>query len=70
MLVDLRDGQCRSCHGQLEIQEVDDATMAVMCTECDDNYLVEPDAFGDGCLTYYVPMQCLQEGLDPDDIHL
>lgn len=68
MLVDLADGRCRECQGQLEIVEVDDATMNVECTECGDNYLVEPDAFGDGCMKYYVPMQAEQQGLDPDDL--
>jgi hypothetical protein len=28
--------------------------MTVECLECGDSYLVEPDAFGDGCMTYYV----------------
>jgi hypothetical protein len=52
MRVDLKDGQCRSCGGQLTIVEADDATMTVEC-ECGDSYAVEPDAFGDGCVTYY-----------------
>ena len=54
MLVDLKDGSCRSCGGQLEIVDADDATMSVECTECGDGYAVETDAFGDGCMTYYV----------------
>ena len=54
MLVDLNDGRCRSCGGQLEVTDADDATMTVECTECGEAYLVEPDAFGDGCMTYYV----------------
>lgn len=54
MRVDLRDGQCRRCHGQLEVIDADDATMTVECTDCAEVYLVEPDAFGDGCMTYYV----------------
>ena len=29
MLVDLEDGVCRECGGQLEITDVDDATMEV-----------------------------------------
>jgi hypothetical protein len=24
------------------------------CCFCGDSYLVEPDAFGDGCMTYYL----------------
>jgi hypothetical protein len=54
MLVDLKDGSCRSCGGQLEIIDADGATMNVECTDCGDAYTVEPDAFGDGCMTYYV----------------
>jgi hypothetical protein len=54
MKVDLKDGVCRSCGGELEITAVDDATMGVECQECGDSYDVEPDAFGDGCMTYYV----------------
>jgi DNA-directed RNA polymerase subunit RPC12/RpoP len=49
------DGKCRSCSGQLTVTDADDATMTVECTECGDSYLVEPDAFGDGCMDYYVP---------------
>jgi DNA-directed RNA polymerase subunit RPC12/RpoP len=54
MLVDRHDGRCRTCGGQLEITDADDATMSVECTACGDSYLVEPDAFGDGCMTYSV----------------
>jgi hypothetical protein len=54
MLVELKDGRCRSCDSQLEIVEADDATMEVCCIECGDSYQVEPDAFGDGCMTYFV----------------
>jgi DNA-directed RNA polymerase subunit M/transcription elongation factor TFIIS len=54
MLVEKRDGACRECGGVLEITDADDATMTVECTECGESYLVEPDAFGDGCMTYYV----------------
>ena len=53
MRVNTRDGTCRSCGGELTIIDADDATMTVEC-ECGDSYLVEPDAFGDGCMTYYV----------------
>jgi hypothetical protein len=51
--VDPKDGVCRSCRGELRIIDADDATMTVECDECGDVYLVEPDAFGDGCVTYY-----------------
>ena len=56
MMVDLQHGRCRTCGGQLEIVDADDATMSVECTaaECGDSYEVETDAFGDGCLTYWV----------------
>ena len=64
MLVDLKDGRCRSCDSQLEIVEVDDISMLVRCMECDDTYSVETDAFGDGCMTYYVGFmqQQMEEG--------
>lgn len=53
-MVDLTDGKCRSCGGQLKIVAVDDATMEVECTECgDDSYTVEPDAFNDGGIKYW-----------------
>ncbi|MEX0718947.1 MAG: hypothetical protein WD066_20300 [Planctomycetaceae bacterium] len=70
MLVHLKHGRCRECGGQLEITDADDATMTVDCTnpECRDSYLVEPDAFGDGCMTYYVPFvgdRLLPERDDP-----
>ena len=54
MRVNPKDGSCRSCGGVLEIIDADDATMSVMCQECADNYVVETDAFGDGCMVYYV----------------
>jgi uncharacterized Zn finger protein len=53
MRVNLKDGRCRSCSGELDIIDADDATMTVECENCGDVYLVEPDAFGDGCMTYY-----------------
>ena len=54
MRVDLEDGRCRSCEGQLIITDVDDAVMFVECEECGDTYEVETDAFGDGCVKYYI----------------
>lgn len=53
MKVDPKDGVCNVCGGQLEIIAADDATMTVEC-ECGEVYDVETDAFGDGCMTYYV----------------
>ena len=68
MLVDLKDGRCRSCDSQLEIVGVDDISMEVRCTECDESYSVETDAFGDGCMTYYVGFMAERmEGGDDDD---
>jgi DNA-directed RNA polymerase subunit RPC12/RpoP len=54
MIVDPKDGRCRSCSGTLEIIDADDATMTVECQECGESYLVETDAFGDGCMHYYL----------------
>lgn len=54
MEVDPKDGRCRTCDGTLDIIEADDATMNVECRECGDTYQVESDAFGDGCMTYFV----------------
>lgn len=33
MLVELTDGRCRECGGQLEIEDADDATMTVVCLD-------------------------------------
>lgn len=55
-------GKCRTCSGHLIVVDADDATMTVECTECDESYLVEPDAFGDGCMMYYVPFLASREG--------
>lgn len=60
MRVNPKDSVCRSCGGELEITDADDATMTVEC-ECGESYLVEPDAFGDGCMTYYVPFLAIQK---------
>ncbi len=68
MLVDQSDGACRECGGQLEIVDADDCTMDVQCTECDEAYTVEPDAFGDGCVIYYIPFMVeLQFGPAEED---
>ena len=53
MRVNAQDGVCRSCGGELTIIDADDATMTVEC-ERGHCYAVEPDAFGDGAMTYYV----------------
>lgn len=54
MLVKRSDGVCSACGGQLRITDADDATMTVECVECLETCFVEPDAFGDGCMEYYV----------------
>lgn len=55
MRVDPKDGVCRSCRGPLDIVDFDDVSMTVVCDNptCGDEYDVETDAFGDGCVTYY-----------------
>ena len=60
MIVDLEDGKCRSCSGQLEILDVDDCSLSVTCTECADSYELEPDALGDACMTYFYPLRIKQ----------
>ena len=56
MLVDKEDGCCRSCGGQLEIEDFDDVSLEVTCVDCSDSYAVETDAFGDGCMKYFFPL--------------
>jgi hypothetical protein len=69
MRVDPADGRCRECGGELDITDADDATMTVECCECGVSYLVETDAFGDGCMKYYVPFMAakLAGGGDDDE---
>lgn len=55
MRVEPKDGACRSCGGPLDILDSDDCSMTVACADCGDNYDLETDAFGDGCMSYYVP---------------
>jgi hypothetical protein len=62
MLVDLEDGQCRTCQNQLEIVDFDDVSLHVQCTSCGDSYEVETDAFGDGCLKYYFSLVAMRRG--------
>ncbi len=61
MLVKRTDGTCSNCDGQLKIIDADDATMSVECADCCEVTVVEPDAFGDGCMVYYVSVMT-----DPD----
>lgn len=53
MLVDLEDGKCRACGGQLKIVGADDVTLSVECVECDEGYDVETDALNDGGIKYW-----------------
>ena len=53
MKVELKHGRCRECGAALEVIDADDATMTVEC-ENGHCYMVEPDAFGDGALKYFV----------------
>lgn len=55
MRVKPEDGVCSGCGGELSVVDADDATMLVECEDCGEAYQVEPDAFGDGCMDYYVP---------------
>jgi len=66
MRVKTSDGTCRSCGGELTIIDADDATMTVEC-ECGESYLVEPDAFGDGCMTYYAGFLTQREESDDNE---
>ena len=36
-------------------------------SRCGDSYLVEPDAFGDGCMTYYVGFLTQREESDDEE---
>jgi ssDNA-binding Zn-finger/Zn-ribbon topoisomerase 1 len=67
MKVNPRDGKCRSCGGELDIIEVDDATMTVVCSSCSDIYEVEQDAFNDGCM-HYAPGFLMEQTEGGDDL--
>jgi DNA-directed RNA polymerase subunit M/transcription elongation factor TFIIS len=66
MRVDLKDGRCRSCGSALEITEATEDALFVECTECGDSYEVETDAFGDGCMNYWLAMMTSREEGDDD----
>ena len=53
ILVDLKDGACGACGGQMMVTAADDATMDIECSECGDGHTVEPDFFGDGGIIYW-----------------
>ncbi|MEL7499536.1 MAG: hypothetical protein AAFN77_18175 [Planctomycetota bacterium] len=67
MLVSLDDGACLECEGQLEVIDVDDCSMLVQCVECEASITVEPDAFGDGCIDYYIPFYAESQMIDLGD---
>ena len=64
MLISLDDGTCFECDGQLKVIEVDDCSMLVECVECENSIVVEPDAFGDGCVDYYIPFYAESQMVD------
>lgn len=53
MFVELQDGKCRECGGQLRIIAADDATLTVECQVCVERYDVHAAAFGDGGTHYW-----------------
>ena len=61
MRVSKQDGSCRECGGELLIASADDCSMQVECLDCGECYQVESDAFGDGCMTYYVGFMARRE---------
>lgn len=58
MLVDLEDGRCPTCGGQLNVFFADEATLYVECTEfeCFDEFNMEIDAFSDHETKYWTPV--------------
>ncbi len=66
MKVELKDGRCRSCRGQLVIVHVDDLFMEVLCEDCNDSYHVQPDAFGDGAMVYFLDMMAARHDAAAD----
>lgn len=58
--VDLKDGTCACCGGQMVVRSADDTTMDVECTECGDFHTVEPDFFRDGGVVYWPAMMAQQ----------
>ncbi|TWT61670.1 hypothetical protein [Rubinisphaera italica] len=53
MLVDLEDGACQRCGGQLEITDADDVSLDAECTDCGESIHVEIDYFNDGGIKYW-----------------
>lgn len=56
MLVELADGCCVECGGQMEISDADDCSLDAECTECGSGVHVEIDFFNDGGVIYWPAM--------------
>ena len=52
MLVDLKDGRCKSCDSALTIVSVEDSSMTVRCIECGEVSHIDSDNPGDGGMSY------------------
>lgn len=64
MLVDLEDGSCPLCGGQMMITGADDVSLDADCTECCESIHVEIDYFNDGGIKYWPEMMAAQEAED------
>ncbi len=53
MLIDMIDGDCRICGGQLEVVDAEVSFLFVACTKCDEDFIFKPNAFNDGGLRYW-----------------
>lgn len=69
VVVNRDDGVCRKCGGTLEVIDGDDATMTVVCADCSESYLLEPDALNDGAMDYYprIMLEKMEAGDDEED---
>jgi hypothetical protein len=70
MRVDPRDGHCRQCGGHLIVTEADDDTLIACCLDCKEQFVVEPDAFGDGGMTYWPAMMASRQEQDDKEVDL
>lgn len=61
MLVDLKDGSCPLCGGQMMITGADDVSLDADCTECCESIHVEVDYFCDGGIKYWPEIMAAQE---------
>ena len=67
MRVQTNVGTCRTCTGELEVIDADDATMTVACLECGDVYVVETDARRHGGIGTYVGVLPARGGFDNEE---